>query len=121
MALSDKPSLVLPRFTCKILQTSGATKTAKKAASKPKPISDYEFDVPAEAYEAEGLPARIKKSVELFLDCPPSFILPSTSSDGSWKWDLSNRLQILEQQRDKTEHLTPVYVRIGFIPKPKPR
>lgn len=77
--------------------------------------------MPAGADEVEGLPARIKKSAQLFLECPPSFILPSTTSDGSWKWDLSNRLQVMEQQRDKKEHLTPIYVRVGYIPKPKPR
>jgi hypothetical protein len=112
MPLSDKPSLVLPRFACVIQQTSG-----KKSSVT---VSEYEFDIPKAAEDTEFLETHLKKFTSFYVLCPPSFTTPAVSVDGVWKWDLANRLQVLTQERDKVAK-TPIYVRIGFVPKKKDR
>lgn len=46
-----------------------------------------------------------------------SVLTPASDGSGTWKWDLMNTLQVLEETKAEAPQRHYKYCRIGFIPK----
>jgi hypothetical protein len=113
-------SLVLPSIRCTLRPKTPTKKSAKKKTTRaggPMEVVAIVHHTPDTAYEAQYVEHLVAEHKSLIAKAPNSFIFPDANRHGSWKWDLMNRLDVMEQRKRGKKELTLIYVRVGYINK----